>query len=236
MIRLVFAVIALLFSGLNSAQEKPVVVAVVAGSADVAAGRAVIEEAYRRIGVPVEFRSYPASEALAMSNGGEVDAELQRIDGTSNSYPNLVKIPIPINIIQGAVFSRDLRFPIMGWHSLRPYRIGIVRGILFAEQQTIGMERTFMDSYPALIDAINNGEVDVGVMLRIGGLSAIRELKSDGIVELDGVLETLFLYHYVHRSRADLVEKLQPVLKDMLLSGEIRRMREQAIAALKEES
>lgn len=104
-----------------------------------------------------------------MSSEGKVDAELQRIDGISNKYPDLVPVPIPINIIQGTVFSKKYRFPITGWHSLRPYKIGIVRGILFAEQQTVGMDRL--------------------------------------------VLETLFLYHYVHVSRSDLVEKLEPVFR-----------------------
>ena len=69
MTRFALAVYFLLLSGLVSAREEPVVVATIAGSPDVAAGRAVIEEAYRRIGVPVVFRTFTASEALSMSNG-----------------------------------------------------------------------------------------------------------------------------------------------------------------------
>jgi len=46
-------------------------------------------------------------------------------------------------------------------------------------------------------------------------------------------LETLFLYHYVHNSRLDLVESLTPVLKQMLLNGETKRIHEQAIATMK---
>ena len=47
-----------------------------------------------------------------------------------------------------------------------------------------------------------------------------------------GVLETLFLYHYVHQSRADLVPDLTRTLKEMLLDGTIRRVRDQVHAQL----
>jgi ABC-type amino acid transport substrate-binding protein len=227
-------ILLLLIPGPAFSDDSPVVIAVIHDSADVPAGKEVISEAYRRIGVPVEFRGYSAAEALSLSGKGKVDAELQRIDGVSNNYPELVQVPIPVNIIQGAVFSKRYRFPIMGWHSLRPYRIGIVRGILFAEQQTAGLDRLVVDSYEALIEALQNDEIDVAVIPRIGGLAAIGSLHARGIREMDGVLETLFLYHYVHESRSDLVDRLTPVLKAMLLRGEIRQFREQELARIRD--
>jgi ABC-type amino acid transport substrate-binding protein len=219
---------------LNSdAQDSPVVIATVDNSADVPAGRAVIREAYSRIGVEVEFRSYSAAEAIATSNSGVVTAELQRIDGISQDYENLVQVPIPINIIQGAAFSIKYRFPISGWHSLRPYRIGIVRGIVFAERPTMGMNVSIANGYEELILMLKNDEVDVGVMPRIEGLEAIHSAGIREFIEMDGVLETLFLYHYVHKSRLDLVEKLTPVLKQMLLNGETRRIHDQVMTTMK---
>ena len=215
--------------------REPVVVAFAEGSADVPVGRAVVEEAYRRAGIPVEFHGFSASEALRMSNSGQVDAELQRIDGISNTYEHLVKVPIPVNFIQGVAFSKKYRFPVRGWHSLRPYRIGIVRGIVFAEQQTAGMTRVLYDSYTELVDALRKDEIEVGVMIRIEGQKALRTLEEEGIEEMEGVLETLFLYHYVHESRSDLIPELEPILKDMLLSGESRRMRFEGRDAMKEQ-
>ena len=227
-------ILGLLASGPVWGDESGVTVAVVQDSADVPAGLAVMTEAYAELGIAVEFHRYSASEALALSNAGKVDAELQRIDGINKHYLNLVKVPIPINIIQGAVFSKKYRFPVSGWHSLRPYRIGIVRGILFAEQQTIGMNRTVFDSYEALLTALNAETIDVGVMPRIGGLAAIQSLQQEGIYEMEGVLETLFLYHYVHADREGLVELLTPVLKSMLLSGRTRAARDGVLAELGE--
>jgi len=214
-----------------AAAEDTVVVATIDGLADVPAARTIMEEAYRRIGVQVEFRMFTAAEALRKSNAGEVDAELQRIDGISARYPNLVQVPIPINLIQGVAYSRKYRFPVTGWHSLRPYRVGIVEGIQFAEVNTYGMEVQGYGTYADLVGALARDEVDVAVMPRIEGRSTLGVVRLDDIVEMEGVLESQFLYHYVNRNRSDLVDRLRPVLKEMLISGETRRIHDRALAA-----
>ena len=81
------------------ADEGGIVIAMVEDSADATAGQAVLKEAYGRLGISAEFRSYSAAAALAASNGGDVSAELQRIDGIGQVFENLVQVPIPVNII-----------------------------------------------------------------------------------------------------------------------------------------
>ena len=216
----------------EEAQRKPVVVAYVADSDDHFAGRAVVEEAYRRLEIPAEFRGFQADEALKASNGGQVQAELQRIDGIHHRFKNLVQVPIPINYIQGAAFSKEYDFPILGWHSLKPYKIGSVEGILFAERGTAGMEVKVAKTYPELIEWIHDGKVDVGVMPRISGLTSIRESERADVKEMEGVLETMLAYHYLHRSRADLAPRLSRVLKKMLLEGTTKRLRKETDAKL----
>lgn len=216
------------------ADGAPAVVAKIEGLWDVPAGEAVMMEAYRRIGVPVEFRSFNAAEALQQSNDGRVSAELQRIDGISEKFKNLVQIPIPINLIQGVAFSHKYTFPVSGWHSLRPYRIGIVEGILFAKINTYGMEVQVFSTYAELADALATDAIDVAVMPRVEGINVFRDRNPDGVTEMEGILETLFLYHYVHESRRELVDRLSEVLRTMLVSGETRRIREQVIAGFEE--
>ena len=106
----------------------------VEGSADAKAGFAVVREAYKQIGYEIDMKWLPGATALERSNSGEVDAELQRIDGISRKFPNLIQVPIPINFLQGSVFATNVSFPVTGWYSLKPYRIGIVKGIIFAKQ------------------------------------------------------------------------------------------------------
>jgi polar amino acid transport system substrate-binding protein len=102
-----------------------------------------------------------------------------------------------------------------------------VKGIKFAEQPTRGMNVSVVNNYEELLAMLNADQVDVGVMPRIQGLTTIHDSGYTNITEMDGVLETLFLYHYVHKRHTDLVEKLSVVLKQMLLTGEMRRVRQQ---------
>ncbi len=215
-----------------------ITVAVVVGSADHVAGQAVVLEAYRRLGLEVEIRELDGAAALSASSSGAVDAELQRIDGIGRAHPDLVQVPIPVNYLQGAAFSIEYDFPTPGWRSLQPYRLGIVQGIIFAQEGTEGMEVAVASDYEALFDMLEAGTIDVAVTPRINGLTAVARRRAAGrdadeaIQEMEGILETLFLYHYVHRSRADLVPELTRILSDMLLDGTTRRLRDQAYAAL----
>ena len=224
----------LVLCGSVAAEEtpQPVVIAYIADSVDHHTGRAVLEEAYERLGIPVTFRGFQADEALAASNGGEVDGELQRIDGIQHRFKNLVQVPIPLNYIQVVAFSKAYRFPILGWHSLKPYTVGIVEGIQFAERGTEGMDVRVAKTYPELMTWVDEGEVDVGVVPRISGLVALRRSTHPEVKEMQGVLETLFAYHYLHRSRADLKPRLSKVLKAMLLDGTILRLRKETHARL----
>ena len=191
-----------------------------------------MEEAYRRIDVEVEFRGFEAAEALKVSSSGQTGAELQRIDGVQRRYPTLIQVPIPINYIQGMAVSKKYNFPVLGWHSLQPYKIGIVKGIIFAERGTEGMDVKVAETYPELIQWIDEGKVDVGVMPRISGLDALNQSGKEDIGEMDGILETLLSYHYLHESRADLKKPLSKVLKEMLLDGTTQRLRKEANAKL----
>jgi polar amino acid transport system substrate-binding protein len=234
MLRVICALlgIALLAGAARAEDPETIVVGFIAGQADQEAGRAVMEEAYRRIGVAATFRPFGAAAALEASRSGEVDAELHRIAGIDRSFPELVQVPIPINFVRGAAFSRKYRFPVRSWNSLDPYRIGIVRGIVFTEEGTAGMDVRVADDHDQLVRWIAEDEVDLGVVPRTAGHAAIRRSGHDDIHELDGLLETLLLYHYLNVRRADLAHRLEPVLKEMLLDGTTRRLLDVANARL----
>lgn len=212
--------------------EKRFHISGVEGSSDSVAAFEVVKEAYQRLGYEVEIHWFAGAEALKKSSSGQMDAELQRIDGLSKKFPDLVQIEIPINFLQGAVFTTGSTFEILSWHSLKPYRIGLVKGIIFAEQGTEGMNVTHAESYQQLFDYLKDGTVEVAVMPRINGLHAIKKLNAEGIVEVDGTLETLFLYHYVHKRHKDLVPELEKVFKAMLVNGTTRKMRTSAYETL----
>ena len=228
------SIICSLWKGLQQdaqAAEKLILTSV-AGSVDAKVGEAVVKEAYKRLGIDIEIEWLGGKTALEYSNSGKVDGELQRIDGINQRFKNLVQVPIPINYLQGVAFSKRHNTSIKGWFSLKPHRVGIVRGIIFAEQGAQGMDVKIAVTYEELIVMLDREMIDVAIMPRINGLVAIKKQKSKGIKELEGVLETLLLYHYVHKKNAHLVPKLERELKRMLLDGTTQRIRSEVYAPL----
>lgn len=206
-------------------QEK-IVIAAVGGSLDKHVGIAVLTEAYKRIGYEIETVDYDGKEALKASNSGKVDGELQRIDGIDRLFTNLIQIQIPINYIQVYAFSKNISFVTDGWFSLRTYKIGIVRGILFAEIGTRGMDVVKTNSYEDLINLLLNDDIDLAIMPLIIGRVLLKKMNVEIIKPLPGVLETMFLYHYLHIKNKHLVKVLEGVLQKMLLNGTTRRLKD----------
>lgn len=202
------------------------------GSADTVASGVVLQEAYKRLGIKISIRHFPGMEALQKSNAGETDGELSRIDGASKKYPRLVQIPIPINYTQGAVFSKNPDLDLVGWHSLRPYRIGRVKGILFAERGTRGMTTVVAEDYAALVDLLSKDEVDVVVAPYLNGQVAIREHSAGEDLKVNGILESYLLYHYLHEKHRKLVPAVERVLKAMVKDGTSTEIRRRVVAEL----
>ena len=218
----------------NAETGQKLVLSTVQDSDDTIIAERVLREAYGRLGIDLEVRRYPGSVALEKSNAGEVDGELQRIDGITRRFQHLIQVPIPVNYIQGTVFSKQKDLDFTRWHALRPYQIGIVKGILFAERGTRGMQVKTVDTYAELIQLLATDQVDVIVAPRINlRVVMVRGRKSAGL-EMNGVLETFLLYHYLHEKHKDLVVAIQHVLKKMLLAGEMVDIRDTELARLLE--
>ena len=192
----------------------------------------VVTEAYRRIGIDIKVEEYPAKRALLYSNEGRTDGELQRIGGIESEYPNLIPIPVPINKMEGMIHTKHLNFEVKGWESLKPYRIGIRRGIKYAEQGTRGMNPIVANSDNELFDILNNDIVELVIIAWTNVLMMRAEGEGDGIRTLEPPIESLPLYHYVHKKHQHLVSRLTKTLQEMENEGFIQGVRARFIAEL----
>lgn len=196
-----------------------------ADSALTAVNKRVVTEAYKRIGFKIQIERLPAARALKISNKGEVDGELFRIADIVNDYPNLRMIPIPIYILEARVFSKDVEFSVNGWESLRPYNIGIVRGVKHAELGTKGMNRHISVNYDHLFKMLYKKRVDIVVAARLSGLESIAKLNLKEIKMLDNPIVKLPLYHFLHKKHERLIPKLTEVLRRMEKEGTLQKIR-----------
>lgn len=193
----------------------------------------VIKEAYSRMGIEISIDYYPAKRSLIISNEGiDYDGELHRIGGIEKNFPNLVPIPIPINLLEGVVVTNKVHFEINGWKSLKPYLIGVRRGIVFTTNGTAGMNRVVLNTNEHLFQMLDAQRIDIVVISRINALKYIPEEQRLKLKILEPPIEVYNMYHYLHKKNAHLIPKLTSILKEMQKEGIIQKIRNDFIKTL----
>ena len=185
----------------------------------------VLIEAYQRIGIDITTLTFPGERALAMSNRGDVDGEVNRIKGLEVKYPNLVMVPVVINWLDGVVVTKRKDLKINGWESLRPYRVGYRIGLKFVEYGTSGMKVTAVPSDKSLFKMLDYGRVDMVVSTRIDSRLMISEKQYSDMMVLEPPLVQLELFHYLHKKNKDLLLRITQALQDMTDEGRIQAIR-----------
>lgn len=219
-------------------QAQPVLPTIVLGvpqnTLDSGVSAVVLREAYWRLGYRVEVLNLPAERALLMSNRGEVDGELQRIAGLGSAYPNLVQVLPAINSLEATAFSHNRAIALTDWESVRPYRLGIIRGIKFSEISTEGMNREIINDYPNAFEMLRLDRVELVLAARLNGRYYLRLMKHSDVQEIPLKVPPIELFHYLHSQHSALAAKLGTVLKTMKASGDIARIQQHVTKVLLE--
>lgn len=197
---------------------------------DTRIGAEVLRVAYAKLGIAINGKELPAARALALSNDGVLDGEINRIEGMEKLYPNLIRVPVAIGQMEGVVFTKGLNFPVTGWDSLRPYRIGTRIGLKFAELGTVGMNVERVSTVEQSFAKLAAGRVDVVVEARLSGLWQLQLAGLRGIAPLEPPLVKFRLFHYLHKKHANLVPRITAVLEKMQADGQLQALRKEAIA------
>lgn len=181
---------------------------------------AVVEKAFSRCGLNIEFRYFPHRRALVMANDGRIDGDLMRMKGIREHYPNLVYVPVPVNYLKMFAFAKN-EFPIRSREDLQGLRVGIERGVLLSEQITEGMNALVVDSQARMMLLLEKDRLDVAVISETSGEKAVQEAGLVGIVKpMGSSLAAKPLYLHLHKRHTALIPKLTATLKAMEESGE----------------
>ena len=219
-------------AGVHAATPARLELVTPSNTVDTIVSEVIVREAYARLGTEVIIEKFPAERAIRLANAGEAAGEVQRIDGIDKTYTNLVQVRPPINYIEATAFTKTETFRVQGWASLQPYRIGIVRGIKFAERNTRGMDTRLASDYAELFRMLDRGLYDVAVSPAVNGWYQIAKANLTRIRDLQPPVERFDLFHYLHRDHADLVPAISGVLEDMRRAGELAAIRERVIRVM----
>lgn len=217
------------YSELPDTANEPIRLVTIAESVDTLISEVILREAYGRLGYRLEVTRYPPERAIRLANQGRFDGEVHRIDGLADSYPNLVQLYPSISYIEGGVFTARDDLVIDSWEDIRPYRCGIIRGIKFAERRTKGMDRYIVGGYNRLFKMLTHERLDLAVSPVINAVYNLKLGGFDNIRPASQALERFELYHYLHRSRSNLVPKIEAELARMYDNGELAVIREKVI-------
>jgi polar amino acid transport system substrate-binding protein len=181
--------------------------------------QALLQRAYADIGYNIELVDMPGARALAAAANGTTDGDAHRIVSIAAQYPTLVRVKVVIARHYHVALVRPAgpTFKVNGFESLRPYRIGVVRGYRSIENGTAGMSVEVVSSDESLLKMLALGRLDVAVTDVATAESLIPTLKLDTpITILNPPVEVIELYHYVNQRNAALVPALENALRRLL--------------------
>jgi polar amino acid transport system substrate-binding protein len=179
----------------------------------------IVKEAFNRIGINAEIVFNPTGRSLEDVNEGFADAEINRIAGMEENYPNLIRVPEPNMIMHFVAFSKK-DFVIDGWDSIRDLNIGIVQGWKILEDNTAGFPYVILvPTETELFNMMDKNRLDVALYSKLAGYEQLmlRDLKY--IYHLEPPLVSREMYLYLHKKHEELVDKVAAALKDMKEDG-----------------
>jgi polar amino acid transport system substrate-binding protein len=188
----------------------------------------ILSAAYGYLGYELTIISLPARRALMQANDGGYDGDLARMGNIGDQYPNLLAVPTPVIEFAAVAFTIGVTRDIEDWSSLSGLRIGIMRGMLFAEQGTLGLNPIELDNMESLFSALAKDRLDVVIAIRESGLLISQWLLPDaGIHPVGEILFQGSMHHFLHKSHADLVPQIDAILRQMTARGEIEQMHQE---------
>ncbi|MDR7305824.1 transporter substrate-binding domain-containing protein [Rhodoferax saidenbachensis] len=190
-------------------------------------GAEILTVVYSKLGIQLQFVDGPAKRSLLESSEGRLDGEIQRVLDVQNEYPTLLAVPVSINYIEPTAFTKRASFAVTGWDSLRPYKIGIVRGVGSSERGTAGMPQveptTNMEQMMLMLNA---DRTDVAVNDLFSGMLILHRLGLQEVIHpLLPVLQRIELYHFLNERHRALVPRVEAVIRQMKSSGELASLR-----------
>lgn len=194
----------------------------------------VVSEAYSKIDVNVRINLYPAKRSLSVSNGGDVDGELMRIANAEKKYPNLIRIPTSICSMSSRVYSKNPNLNLEDWSSLKPYRIGIHRGHLYALNGTQGMQAIQINSNESMFKMLDADRVDVIVAHVPDATRTIGQMRLKNVYPVSPIISDVKLYHYLHKKHQDLVPQIDTALQEMEQNGRIAQLAEEFLKSVEQ--
>jgi hypothetical protein len=192
--------------------------------------RRVYTEAFRRLGLPVEFAAYSLSRRAALAEEGTIDGEMARVRAYGDAHPRLVRVEEPVYDFSFALYSArpGLRLARLDDLVGKGWSVEYRRGILLCQQE---LERRIPRDHLSDVATpeqgvrkLVDGRTDLYCDLDEFLVEAVARPEFQGR-PVRRVLRfaTLPTYAYLGERHAALARRLAAVLKQMRAEGLLER-------------
>lgn len=192
----------------------------------------IMIEVFKRMDMKARLVFTPTEKSLVDVNAGILDAELNRIEGMEQTYPNLVRVSEPNMTMHFVAFSRR-NIEIDGWESIRNLNIGIVKGWKILENNTRDFPSVILvPTEKELFNMLRKDRLDVALYSKLTGYAALQDLGYDneGIRHLEPPLASRDMFLYVHKEHANLADDIAAALRSLKTDGTYNRITEEAVS------
>ncbi|WP_171013752.1 transporter substrate-binding domain-containing protein [Chitinivorax sp. B] len=192
----------------------------------------ILTEAYAELGITLNVIKMPGERSLVSANVGSTDGELYRKLGMEQQYANLRIIPVMLMRYEIVAFCKCTPFQLNGWESLRPYRLGFVKGIKIVEANTVGMKIEPVPTLSQAFDKLELGRSDLVLVNRLSGVAMQQQKGMTDITQLMPALASFPVFHYVHKKHEALIPQLTEVMRRLEKNGVIERINHEVFSEL----
>ncbi|WP_026971036.1 substrate-binding periplasmic protein [Aliagarivorans marinus] len=198
-------------------------------------GSKVIERAYAKLGITLSYKALPAKRSIQYANDGKADGELFRVASFAPDYANLIKVPVAISYLEQTLFSATHEQAPSTCRGLSEYRVGVIRGVKHAETCAQHAKEVILyNDMSQMMKVLSTGRIDFVISGKVTALLRLKTLELSNIRVLEPPLSQAPLYHYLHIKHQDLANQLGGIFLEMHNSGELIKLREEAVRELLE--
>jgi polar amino acid transport system substrate-binding protein len=183
---------------------------------------AVIVEAYARVGREASVVLLPGKRRLSVSSSGELDGDTNLTKRASNLYPTLIRVAVPYLSLNWHLYVRHEFKDKAKSLPLEKMRLGVLRGLLYTNELTKGMEPVEANGVFQLFNLLSSNRVDAVISTDFtGDIILAHKFRNQRIEKIIPPLSSEPVFHYLQSKHADLVPEITLSLQEMFDTGRI---------------
>lgn len=179
----------------------------------------VLREAYRRIGLAIEFQPLPLRRAALMLSEGQLAGDFMRTDAFFEANPELIKVAVPVRHLAYWVWQRPPCARRIDFRTLAQGPVAYQMGAVVIENQLPESARLPVAQTWDVLGLARQGRARYAVMPMTPGMLEAARSDFPDLCHVQHPLLSLDLFHALAPDQAALKPRLEQALLSMQRDG-----------------